>query len=274
MAKYLVLIFLMLCSNVEAKELDVTFHRQNTQVWCWAATIAMVGGYVTGHSAKDCEVLSAYDLMLNGSGSCCDFPERCLRTGGSQEIASILSNIYGISGYYHVRPLSFDQIKSEINNDHPFIAALRGGFSGHVVVVVGYENPNQVILLDPMSGQHKVQYSQLRNNFQLGNWTETFTVNSLDRAELIRDSREAENDDYDINGQWESLTSGKVRRIKMTSEGIRVKLSEDWYYYERIEEGQYVRENSKGRLITIVVLNEDKLMQIGSRGGQHIWVRY
>ncbi len=189
MKKYIILVFLILCSNVEAKELNVSFHPQNTLVWCWAATIAMIGEYVTGQPAEDCEVLSAYDRMLMGPGNCCEFPQSCLRTGHSQEIKSILSNIYGISGYHHVRPLSFDEIKSEIDDDQPFIAALRGGFSGHVVVVVGYKDPNKVILLDPMSGRHKVQYSQLLRNFQLGNWTETFTVNNQELHSSRRSRR-------------------------------------------------------------------------------------
>jgi hypothetical protein len=159
-----------------AEELEVSFRRQHTLVWCWAATIAMVGAYVTGRGAEDCEVLSAYDRLLGGPGGCCQSPQRCSRTGSSQEMKTILSRIFGLSGYHYPRPLTYAEVKREIDRDKPFIAAIRNGFSGHVVVVSGYETPDRVILLDPMSGRHVVRYGQLRRNFQLGSWTETLTV--------------------------------------------------------------------------------------------------
>jgi Papain-like cysteine protease AvrRpt2 len=159
-----------------AEELDVSFRRQHTLVWCWAATIAMVGAYVTGRGAEDCEVLSAYDQLLGGPGSCCQSPQRCARTGSSREMKTILSRIFGLSGYHYPRPLTYAELKREIDRDKPFIAAIRNGFSGHVVVVSGYETPDHVILLDPMSGRHVVRYGQLRQNFQLGSWSETLTV--------------------------------------------------------------------------------------------------
>lgn len=159
-----------------AEELDVSFRRQHTLVWCWAATIAMVGAYVTGKGAEDCEVLSAYDRLLGGRGGCCEFPQRCARTGSSQEMKTILSRIFGLSGYHYPRALTYAELQREIDRGKPFIAAIRNGFSGHVVVVSGYETPDRVIVLDPMSGRHVVRYGQLRQNFRLGSWTETLTV--------------------------------------------------------------------------------------------------
>ena len=163
-----------------AEELDVTFRRQHTQVWCWAATIAMVGAYVTGRGAEDCEVLSGYDRLLGGPGSCCQFPQRCARTGSSQEMKTILSRIFGLSGSHYSRALTYAELRREIDGNRPFIAAIRNGFSGHVVVVSGYEAPDRVILLDPMSGRHVVPYGQVRQNFQLGSWTETLTVSGAE----------------------------------------------------------------------------------------------
>lgn len=133
------------------------------------------GGYFTGKNGEDCQVLSAYDQLLGGPGSCCEFPNRCSRTGGTQEMKIILSKIFGLSGYHHLRPLSYSEVRTEIDNDRPFIAALQNGFSGHVVVISGYELPNMIVVLDPLSGRHVIPYNQLRSNFQLGNWTETFT---------------------------------------------------------------------------------------------------
>jgi hypothetical protein len=171
-------------SSAFAEELEVPFHRQNTMVWCWAAAIAMVGGYATNTNAEDCQVLAAYDRLLNGPGACCQVPGKCLRAGGTQEMATILANIYHLRGYHHVRALSFRELKNEIDRGRPMIAALQTGFSGHVVVISGYEDPDVVVVLDPMSGRHEVTYSQLRANFQTGYWTETFTIRgrSADRG--------------------------------------------------------------------------------------------
>ena len=163
-------------TSLIAKEINVPFHAQHTPVWCWAATIAMVSEYVTGNPADDCDVLSAYDRALNGAGQCCNYPQSCLRTGGIHEMKNIMGRLYGMSGYHHVRPLSYSELKREIDNDRPFIAALRTQQSGHVVVVTGYSSPNNVILLDPLSGRHVTPYSTLIANFQLGYWMETLTV--------------------------------------------------------------------------------------------------
>ena len=165
----LIVLLILFCPSIAwCKELDVPFHRQNTIVWCWAATIAMIGEYVTGHSAEDCEVLSAYDRAFGGPGNCCEFPRRCTRTGSSQEMKFILGNIFGMSGYHHVRPLRFREIMNEIDNDRPFIVALRSSFSGHVVVVSGYKAPKKVIILDPISGRHVISYEELIGGFRWG----------------------------------------------------------------------------------------------------------
>jgi hypothetical protein len=180
-----------------AEELDVQFHAQNTIVWCWAAAIAMVGDYVTGNTAEDCQVLAAYDRMLNGPGLCCQYPAPCTRTGGSQEIAVILGNIFGLTGRHFPRPLSYAELKDQIDANQPMIAALSTGFSGHAVVITGYEDPNLVIVLDPMSGRQVVPYPQLRASWQHGFWSETFTVGASESGTAWphgRDSCEYAND--------------------------------------------------------------------------------
>jgi len=175
-----------------AVELNVPFHGQQTPVWCWAATVGMVGEYLTDKRASDCEILSAYDRMFGGPGTCCLFPERCMRTGGSDEMTFIMSELFGLSGYHHVRPLSYRQLREEIDKDRPFIVALRSIFAGHVVVVSGYKLPDRVVILDPLSGRHVVSYRELRSNWQIGVWTETLT---LDKPQDTSDYDDF--DDYD-----------------------------------------------------------------------------
>ena len=164
-------------SSAYSRELNINFHRQNTQVWCWAATIAMMVEYVTGTAIEDCEVLSVYDRSLGGHGACCYGDFRCVRTGHENEMAHILSNLFGVNGRFIPYPPSFQDVRRSIDNNHPLIATLRqpmGG--GHVVVVSGYSNPNSVIVLDPMNGRHIVDYQMLISNFQYGNWTGSFLI--------------------------------------------------------------------------------------------------
>jgi|GEM_PF-3507739 hypothetical protein len=171
------ILILMFSVSSQANELDVQFHPQHTLVWCWAATIAMVGEYMTGQPSEDCGVLSAYDLALGGPGTCCFFPQPCNRTGQVQEMKNILGNLYHLSGFHYTRALSYGELRNQIDNECPIIAALQTNFSGHVVVIIGYELPNRVIVLDPMSGRHEVLYQQLLANFQTGYWRQTLTVN-------------------------------------------------------------------------------------------------
>lgn len=171
------IVFLFAPLKSYCNELDISFHRQNTMVWCWAATIAMVVEYATGDSIEDCEVLNKYDMSLGGPGACCYGDNRCVRTGQTSEMAHILGNLFSVHGRYIPRPPSFDEIKRSIDNDHPLIATLQNPMgSGHVVVVSGYRNPNQVIVLDPMNGRHVVGYQTLISNFQYGNWTGSFLI--------------------------------------------------------------------------------------------------
>ena len=161
--------------QADAKELEIRFHRQHTVVWCWAATIAMVVEYATDQSIEDCQVLSMYDESLGGPGECCQ-DLHCVRTGSTQEMADILGNVFDIHGGYLPSPISFSQVRNHIDNDRPLIAGLRGGPGAHVVVISGYRSPFTVIVLDPLSGRHEVDWGALIVNAQFGHWTETFVI--------------------------------------------------------------------------------------------------
>lgn len=160
---------------VSERVLPIRFHPQHTQVWCWAATIAMVAEYLKAFPLEDCVVLSEYDARLGGLGVCCAQPGFCNRTGQVQEMGAIIGNIFGLQGQHFSRPLSYADIVSQINNQHPMIAALTTGYSGHVVVLAGYRAPNTVVVLDPLYGQYDVAYDVLLANWTYGRWTETFT---------------------------------------------------------------------------------------------------
>jgi len=224
-------IFILLYTNFAwSKELDVPFHPQHTPVWCWAATIAMVGEYMTGQKAEDCEVLSAYDQALGGFGTCCQNPQPCNRTGQVQEMKIILGNLYGLSGYHYNKPLSYTDLKNEIDNGRPMIAALQKNFSGHVVVIVGYSPPQNIIILDPMSGRHEVPYQQVRANFQTGHWSQTLTVENSSVASGASPSSQGYPSGYGMKpcGCWGPNPVPVEYEPQCASQKVRVNVCAGW----------------------------------------------
>jgi len=162
-------------ASFERKSLEVKFHQQNTVVWCWAATIAMVVEYLKDESLEDCQVLSKYDRALGGRGLCCEGAYECMRTGQSNEMASILGNLFDIHGRYDPRPLSFADVVRLIDDDKPIIAGLQKPSSGHVVVISGYDTSDRTVkVLDPMYGVHWVSYDRLIASWEMGVWSLSF----------------------------------------------------------------------------------------------------
>jgi len=160
---------------VASKSLDVKFHRQNTVVWCWAATIAMVVEYLKDEDLEDCEVLSKYDRALGGRGLCCEGASECMRAGQSEEMAGILGRLFDIHGRYVPRPLSFGDVVTLIDDEKPIIAGLQKPSSGHVVVISGYNTSDGTVkVMDPMYGIHWVPYQRLVGSWEMGVWNLSF----------------------------------------------------------------------------------------------------
>jgi predicted double-glycine peptidase len=162
----LLLVLLALAETSSAGELDVPFHRQNTQMWCWAASIAMVSEYFTGRPIEDCEVLSLYDRALQGPGTCCMGDSRCMRGSMPNEIGPILTNIFGLRVQTLSRGLSWQELVSNIDNGKPVIAWVwNSPSSAHVMVLVGYDEYGSVIVLDPMAGRKSYPFSGFAANW-------------------------------------------------------------------------------------------------------------
>lgn len=180
MQKFMMLFLVLVTASIVPDDdtteiLDVPFHGERTSAPCWAATVGMVGEYMTGRQVTGCQVLSAYDRELGGRGFCCTYPLLCQRAGGADEIRSIASNVFGLSGRHHGQPLSYEELRGEIDRDRPVIATLRNGDAGHLVVVAGYQDPDLVVVLDPNTGRHVVPYARLRRNWRVGIWSESIT---------------------------------------------------------------------------------------------------
>lgn len=132
--------------------LSVPFIAQQTPVWCWAAVSEMIFRY-RGRGATQCQILSGWYR-----GDCCTFPQFCQTTAPIQAIQQTLYAFGGLNSATYPGPISFQNIQSEINSGRPVIVAYRGSFSGHVVIIYGYDARGNVYIRDPYYGSFVVPY--------------------------------------------------------------------------------------------------------------------
>jgi hypothetical protein len=177
----------LLCSTsaFAGRELRVPFHRQNTQVWCWAASIAMVSQFFTGRPIEDCQVLSLYDQAFGGPGTCCSGDRRCMRGSMPGEIGPILTNIFGLQASTLSRGLSWNEFVMHIDNGKPVIAWFwNSPSSAHVVVLSGYDDSGNVVILDPMAGRLVLPFSGFATNWGPShNWNITWVFGGASQEE-------------------------------------------------------------------------------------------
>ena len=155
--------------------LPVPLKLQNTLVWCWAASAAMVIEYETRQPIIDCQVLDAYARAMGRSGGCCQFPARCMRGAIPGEIEQILLG-HGINMRSQQFPAPLHEVQQHLNRGHPLIIWLwRTPNSAHVVTIVGYRG-SALLVHDPMQGAVWVQDQVLRANWLTGVWRDTIFV--------------------------------------------------------------------------------------------------
>lgn len=166
--------------SARAHVLPVNHHPQSTNVWCWAASIAMVSEFLSKRPVSDCDVASKLDYANGGDGRCCDeegvFRDgRCLYGRRTAEMTQVMNRYFGLTGTDFNRPLKFDELKASIDAGYPVIARLTfGRRMGHAIVLVGYESPNTVIIDDPAdhegTGLFAVNYHYLARYYWWGSW--------------------------------------------------------------------------------------------------------
>ena len=129
----------------QGRVLSVPFAAQQTQVWCWAAVSEMILRYYNRPIAQ-CQILSNWY-----QGDCCTFPQFCLTTASITQIQQTLAG-HGLGSAYLGRALTFSEISSEIDLSQPIIVAYNGSFTGHVVIIYGYDPDGFVYIHDPYYG--------------------------------------------------------------------------------------------------------------------------
>lgn len=155
-----------------ARNLNLRFHAQHTDVWCWGAVSSSVTDYFRSVMGEDCQFLSAW-WQYNGTPvNCCLNEQACHRPGLSMaEIQSALRAVGGVRSRWSHSPISESVLRQEIANGRPVIIGLTG-FSGHVAVVSAATSAGFNVQ-DPYFGEFSnVPYRNLLSN-AIGNWTDT-----------------------------------------------------------------------------------------------------
>jgi len=131
----------------DATLLPVAFQPQLTQVWCWSASVSMVLSYY-GAPVAQCEIVSNTVLL-----DCCAFPQAaCVTTGPVPAMLGALQYHAALFPGLAGRPLSFAEVKAQIDAGRPMIALYSGSFSGHAVVIFGYDDQGNIAIHDPNAG--------------------------------------------------------------------------------------------------------------------------
>jgi hypothetical protein len=154
--------------------LPVPFFMQQTQEWCWAASIQMVSQFY-GVSLSQCGILST-ELNID----CCSFVgSACVQPAPTiATIQAALRYFANVKSAEIGRPLSFAEVVAQISGGHPVIAVYESQFSGHVVVIFGYNSSNKTLAInDPIFGSFaNVPYGA---SFTYGGtliWADTLTT--------------------------------------------------------------------------------------------------
>lgn len=155
-----------------SKSLSVPMRYQERDNWCWVASSQMIIRYYGKFFDEQCEVVENYRFRRPdwGTTNCCLSPDEGCNGWGAPgaELTSM-----GISIGHPASPLSFAQVKTQINADHPFAA----WNAGHWMTALGYsEGVFQMILVNdpwPSEGQKWLLYS----SYAAG-WADTVTTSA------------------------------------------------------------------------------------------------
>jgi hypothetical protein len=145
--------------------------------WCWAAvTVSVVHYFRPSSNLQMCDVAA---LLFPGK-DCCKDRGPC-DTGERLDVA--LNKVGMLREMLPDRTLTFQGLKSELDQDRPVCARIRWfGGGGHFVVLSGYRvlqgGGQQVVVSDPLlTDPIIVGYDEFRVAYNGdGEWTDTYLV--------------------------------------------------------------------------------------------------
>jgi len=146
--------------GVDGTLLNIPFEPQRTQVWCWAAVIKMAYSNFGIPLPQERIVIHTFGTAAEAAAEV-------------HQIRSTLSFQGGIETSFRPYPLKMDEVKAEIDSGRPIIVVYRESFAGHVVLIYGYDDDDNLYVHDPYYGSVVVPYG---NTFSYSGrmiWAET-----------------------------------------------------------------------------------------------------
>lgn len=143
------------CQAPESVVLPVAPIPQTAQMWCWAATTEMVLSYY-GQLGTQCDIVSYWTGY-----NCCpaNTTPECNVGAPTPEFIQQAIAFGNVGTQLVYGPLTFSQVKQEIDAAQPIVVLYSGSFGGHVVVINGYDSTGNVFINDPYYGQFIVPYA-------------------------------------------------------------------------------------------------------------------
>lgn len=165
-------------------ELRFELDTQQLHNWCWAAVAAGIHNYLANQSPQ-LEQCKAAATLLPHANPCSptpdltkvDVPQRLDLALG----AAIHPLGWSVKPVVH-GPLTFEQVKEEIDNGRPIGACIvwEFGQGAHFNVICGYRESstgNQLFVSDPFFVDSQVDYEEFVTNYQgEGTWHQTILI--------------------------------------------------------------------------------------------------
>lgn len=148
--------------------------KQEKGEWCWAACAVMILRYYDDEEIQQCHLAN----LFFPSADCCDLsPSSCNTSCQIGDVRAIYQ-IKGIRCTPRAGAVSFNTMKTEIDNGRPVEVYLSRGLNGHLIIIRGwYINGANLyaLVIDPINGGHgAVAYAYLLNS-KFGMWAATWT---------------------------------------------------------------------------------------------------
>lgn len=151
------------------KSLNFTVQHQRQTQWCWAAVTSSVAAYYKRSDWSQCRVVN----VALGQAVCCGngSSTECNKPWYLDKALDLVGNLDALAP----QALPLQQIKGEIDANHPI--GVRIGWSGgggHFIAIGGYSE-NLVHVHDPWYGESSKNYMEVLTSYQgIGRWTHSY----------------------------------------------------------------------------------------------------
>ncbi len=153
--------------------------------WCWAAVGVSLNRYFSpDETLKQCELATHILTGLHNGHivQCCNQPLPP-EADTPAKLQDVLSTLGLLKGQPLTRPLTFDEIRTQINAGFPVCVRIQwqGQKSGHFVVIRGFavlaSGEQYVDIADPCYRNSTMLYEDFANYYQsYGEWSDTFPI--------------------------------------------------------------------------------------------------